>query len=116
MSTIKTKDGIASVPPLMLKTDSNPGGLPLSVFYELRSGVQSDRAQFFKHLRSPFLASQAGHSRCIAAMAAHHISHGWRDCRFMKRRLRGEGSSGIETSSTNGSAPPAQLLWPPNRL
>ena len=45
---------------------------------------------------------------------AHYVFQGWRDCRFMKRRFRGEGSLGIATSSTNGSAPPALLLSPPN--
>jgi hypothetical protein len=32
--------------------------------------MQSDRVQFFKNLGLPFLASQARHSRCIAAMVA----------------------------------------------
>ena len=41
---------IAAVPPLMLKTEKNPGGLPLSVFDEIRSNVVNDRSQFFKDL------------------------------------------------------------------
>jgi non-heme chloroperoxidase len=45
---------IASVPPLMVKTPGNPGGVPLSVFDGLRAGVQSDRSQFFKELTFPF--------------------------------------------------------------
>jgi len=45
---------IGAVPPLMLKTDQNPGGLPLSVFDEIRVGVTSDRSQFFKDLTIPF--------------------------------------------------------------
>ena len=45
---------IASVPPLMLKTAANPGGLPLSVFDGIRAGVQADRSQFFKDLTLPF--------------------------------------------------------------
>lgn len=45
---------IASVPPIMLKTAANPGGLPLSVFDGLRAGVQADRSQFFKDLSVPF--------------------------------------------------------------
>jgi non-heme chloroperoxidase len=45
---------IASVPPIMLKTDANPGGLPLSVFDGIRTGVISDRSQFFKDLSLPF--------------------------------------------------------------
>jgi non-heme chloroperoxidase len=45
---------IASVPPLMVKTESNPGGLPLSVFDDIRTGVVKDRSQFFKDLSVPF--------------------------------------------------------------
>jgi non-heme chloroperoxidase len=45
---------ISSVPPLMVKTPSNPGGVPLSVFDGLRAGVQADRSQFFKELTLPF--------------------------------------------------------------
>jgi non-heme chloroperoxidase len=45
---------IAAVPPLMLKTASNPGGLPISVFDGIRAGVQADRSQFFKDLSLPF--------------------------------------------------------------
>lgn len=45
---------ISSVPPLMLKTDKNPGGLPMSVFDGIRAGVAGDRAQFFKELSLPF--------------------------------------------------------------
>ena len=45
---------IGSVTPLMLKTASNPGGLPISVFDGLRAAVQADRTQFFKDLTLPF--------------------------------------------------------------
>ncbi len=45
---------IGAVPPLMLKTEKNPGGLPLSVFDELRAAVKADRSQFFKDLSMPF--------------------------------------------------------------
>jgi non-heme chloroperoxidase len=45
---------IAAVPPLMVKTAGNPGGLPLSVFDGIRAGVQADRSQFFKDLTLPF--------------------------------------------------------------
>jgi non-heme chloroperoxidase len=45
---------ISAVPPLMLKTSANPGGLPLSVFDGIRAGVQADRSQFFKDLTLPF--------------------------------------------------------------
>jgi non-heme chloroperoxidase len=45
---------IGAVPPLMLKTDNNPGGLPISVFDGIRDGVLSDRSQFYKDLSMPF--------------------------------------------------------------
>lgn len=45
---------VAAVPPLMLKTDSNPGGLPIKVFDDIRTGVIEDRSQFFKDLSLPF--------------------------------------------------------------
>jgi len=45
---------ISSVPPLMLKTEKNPGGLPLSVFDDLRKGVANGRSQFFRDLSLPF--------------------------------------------------------------
>src|SRR5256714_14245614 len=45
---------IGAVPPLMLKTEKNPGGLPLSAFDQIRAGVIADRSQFFKDLTIPF--------------------------------------------------------------
>jgi non-heme chloroperoxidase len=45
---------IGSVTPLMLRTASNPGGLPVSVFDEIRANVRADRSQFFKDLTTPF--------------------------------------------------------------
>ena len=45
---------IGAVPPIMLKTEANPGGLPMSTFDEIRAGVLGDRSQFFKDLTMPF--------------------------------------------------------------
>ena len=45
---------IGAVPPLMLKTAANPGGLPVEVFNQLRANVITDRPQFFKDLSMPF--------------------------------------------------------------
>ena len=45
---------IGAVPPTMLKTPANPGGLPMDVFDQIRAGVQTDRSQFFKDLSAPF--------------------------------------------------------------
>jgi non-heme chloroperoxidase len=48
---------VAAVPPLMLKTDANPGGLPITVFDGIRAGVAADRSQFFKDLTTPFFGA-----------------------------------------------------------
>ena len=45
---------IGAVPPLMLKTPSSPGGLPIDVFDGLRAGVLADRSRFFRDLAVPF--------------------------------------------------------------
>src|ERR1700687_2063660 len=45
---------ISAVPPLMLKTAANPGGLPIEAFDQIRTAVQADRSQFFKDLSAPF--------------------------------------------------------------
>lgn len=45
---------IGAIPPLMLKTDANPGGLPIEVFDQLRASVVADRSQFWKDLSLPF--------------------------------------------------------------
>jgi len=48
---------IGAVPPLMLKTAANPGGLPIDAFDAIRAGVIADRSQFFKDLSAPFYGS-----------------------------------------------------------
>ena len=45
---------IGAVPPLLLKTDANPGGLPIDVFDSIRQNTAINRAQFFKDLAVPF--------------------------------------------------------------
>jgi len=46
---------ISAVPPLMLKTDANPGGLPIEVFDGLRAGSVKDRSQLYRDIASgPF--------------------------------------------------------------
>ena len=61
---------VGAVTPLMLKTGSNPGGLPIEVFDGIRASVAADRSQFFKDLTTPFY----GANRPNAA-----ISQGVRD-------------------------------------
>ena len=45
---------IAAIPPLMLKTETNPEGTPIEAFDQLRAAVLADRSQFFKDLTTPF--------------------------------------------------------------
>ena len=45
---------IAAVPPIMVKTDANPEGLPLEVFDGLRAAVAADRARFWKEFALQF--------------------------------------------------------------
>jgi non-heme chloroperoxidase len=45
---------IGAVPPLMLKTETNPAGTPIEEFDKLRAAVQADRSQLWKDLSLPF--------------------------------------------------------------
>jgi non-heme chloroperoxidase len=45
---------VGAVPPIMLKTADNPGGLPIEVFDQIREGVLADRSQYYKNLSGPF--------------------------------------------------------------
>lgn len=52
---VKKAGLVSSVPPLMLKTDTNPGGLPISVFDGIRAGLIANRSQLFLDIPSgPF--------------------------------------------------------------
>ena len=61
---------ISAIPPLMLKTPSNPGGLPIEAFDAIRAAVLADRAQFFKDLTGPFYGANRPGSK---------VSQGLRD-------------------------------------
>jgi len=45
---------LGAIPPLMLQTPANPGGLPIEAFDAIRAGVTADRSQFYKELSAPF--------------------------------------------------------------
>jgi len=45
---------VGAIPPLMLKTAANPGGLPIEAFDKLRADLIRDRSQFYKELSAPF--------------------------------------------------------------
>ncbi len=53
---------ISAVPPLMLKTDTNPGGMDIKIFDDIRTNVLKDRSQFFKELAEPFFGANRPHS------------------------------------------------------
>ncbi|MBV8338502.1 MAG: alpha/beta hydrolase [Candidatus Eremiobacteraeota bacterium] len=71
---------ISAVPPIMLKTPSNPGGLPIEVFDGLRSSVHADRSQFFKDLSAPFYGANRPNSK---------VSQGLRDSFWLQAMLCG---------------------------
>jgi non-heme chloroperoxidase len=64
---------IGAVPPLMLKTEANPGGLPIEVFDQIRAGVAGDRSQFYKDITLPFY----GYNRPGAKVSEGIREHWW---------------------------------------
>jgi len=45
---------IDAVPPHLVKTETNPNGLPIELFDQLRAGIRTDRSQFFVDFSAPF--------------------------------------------------------------
>jgi non-heme chloroperoxidase len=71
---------ISAVPPLMLKTEANPGGLAVEAFDQIRAGVLADRSQFFKDLSAPFYG---------ANRAGAKVSQGLRDSFWLQGMMAG---------------------------
>ena len=71
---------IGAIPPLMLKTAANPGGLPIDVFDGIRKNVLADRSQFFKDLTVPFYGANRPGSQ---------VSQGLKDSFWMQGMLAG---------------------------
>ncbi|MGH7461324.1 MAG: alpha/beta fold hydrolase [Longimicrobiales bacterium] len=65
---------IGAVPPLMLKTQANPGGLPLKAFDEIRAGLSNDRSQYYKDFSAAFYGANRSGSK---------VSQGLRDTFWM---------------------------------
>ncbi|EPQ9454800.1 alpha/beta fold hydrolase [Enterobacter ludwigii] len=66
---------ISSVPPLMVKTDANPDGMPIEVFNDFRKALAANRAQFYLDVASgPFY----GFNRSGAAISQGTIQNWWR--------------------------------------
>jgi non-heme chloroperoxidase len=71
---------IAAVPPLMLKTPSNPAGTPIEIFDQIRQAVLSDRSQYWKDLSEPFYG---------ANRAGAKVSQGLRDSFWLQGMMAG---------------------------
>ncbi|HEY9126007.1 MAG TPA: alpha/beta hydrolase, partial [Acidobacteriaceae bacterium] len=71
---------IGAVPPVMIQKESNPGGLPLSVFDGLRASQIADRSQFYKDLSLPFYSYNREGAK---------ISEGVRDSFWLQGMLGG---------------------------
>jgi non-heme chloroperoxidase len=66
---------IGAVPPIMLKTPANPGGLPIEVFDGFRAALSANRAQFFHDVPAgPFY----GFNRPGAQISEGFIDNWWR--------------------------------------
>jgi non-heme chloroperoxidase len=64
---------IGAVPPIMLKTPANPGGLPIDVFDGIRAGVANNRAEFYRDITLPFY----GYNRPSAKISEGIRQHWW---------------------------------------
>jgi non-heme chloroperoxidase len=71
---------ISAIPPLMLRTPANPGGLPIEVFDGLRASLLADRSQFFKDLSGPFYGANRPNAK---------VSQGLRDFFWLQGMLAG---------------------------
>ena len=71
---------IGAVPPIMLKTEANPGGLPMEAFDGIRADVLADRSQFFKDLTMPFYGANRQGAK---------VSQGLRDSFWMQGMMAG---------------------------
>jgi len=71
---------VSAIPPLMLKTDANPGGLPIEVFDQIRAGILTDRSQYFKDLSGPFYGANRPGSK---------VSPGLRDFFWLQSMMCG---------------------------
>lgn len=89
---------VSAVPPLMLKTESNPGGLPIEVFDGFREALAANRAQFYIDVASgPFY----GFNRSGAKVSQGVINNWWRQGMIGGARAHYEGIKAFsETDQT----------------
>lgn len=67
---------ISAIPPLMVKTPANPGGLPIDVFDGLRASLVADRATFWKDLSLPFYGYNRPGAKIADAVRASFFMQG----------------------------------------
>lgn len=68
---------IGAVPPLMLKTDANPGGLPIEVFDGFRAALAADRPSFYRDVASgPFYGFNRDGVETKAAIVDNWVRQG----------------------------------------
>lgn len=89
---------VSAVPPLMLKTDANPGGLPIDAFDGLRKALADNRAQFFLDVPAgPFY----GYNRPGATVSDGVIRNWWRQGMMGSAKAHYEGIKAFsETDQT----------------
>ncbi|QRG06542.1 alpha/beta hydrolase [Xanthobacter dioxanivorans] len=89
---------VSSVPPLMVKTESNPGGTPIEVFDGFRAALAANRAQFFVDVAAgPFY----GFNRAGAKISQGVIDNWWRQGMMGSAKAHYEGIKAFsETDQT----------------
>ena len=90
---------VSAVPPLMLKTESNPEGTPIEVFDEFRSALAANRAQFYLDVAAgPFY----GFNRAGAKVSQGVIDNWWRQGMMGSAKAHYEGIKAFsETDQTD---------------
>ena len=71
---------ISAVPPLMLKTPSNPAGTPIEVFDQIRKSILTDRSQYWKDFSAPFYGANRPGAK---------VSQGLRDSFWLQGMVAG---------------------------
>jgi non-heme chloroperoxidase len=71
---------VSAVPPIMLKSPSNPGGTPIEAFDQIRASIQADRSQFWHDLSVPFFGANRPGAK---------VSQGLRDFFWLQGMMAG---------------------------
>lgn len=65
---------VSAVPPIMVKSEKNPGGLPIEVFDDLRRQLAANRAQFYREFPMPFYSFNRPGAKAIEGV----VDNWWR--------------------------------------